>query len=143
MKQEKTNKEQTQQKFKDGDILFDEESKQAFLFVGTYEMASKCRYATDIEIDEWNEKVLHPIGQHYSKHKKALVHWFKPYDKVVARSVWDANNKEEQNEWFPTFFAYYDKENRNFPFHTMHGINSHCLPYNEQTAKLIGTFDNL
>lgn len=56
---------------------------------------------------------------------------FKPFDKVVCRCE-DAN-------WDADFFSYYSPEFVTAPYQCVGNGYQYCLPYNEETAKLIGT----
>lgn len=60
---------------------------------------------------------------------------FKPFDKVICRDsdadIWEAN-----------FFSHYDAK-AYFPFFCNNCGYKYCLPYNEKTAKLIGTTNNV
>lgn len=57
---------------------------------------------------------------------------FKPFDKVVVR---------DEGTWHIDLFERY-KPGEEFPYEGMHQSWKHCLPYNEETAKLIGTKDD-
>ena len=54
---------------------------------------------------------------------------FKPFDKVVVR---------DEGLWHIDFFETY-LPGEEFPYEGMHQTWQHCLPFNEETAKLIGT----
>lgn len=58
----------------------------------------------------------------------------KPFDKVVARDG-------EDLVWFADLFSHIDKENNRFA--CVGNLWNVCLPYNEETAKLIGTTNNV
>jgi hypothetical protein len=58
---------------------------------------------------------------------------FKPFDKVVVR---------DECTWHIDFFERYLPGNDTFPYECMHQSWKHCLPFNEETAKLIGTKDD-
>lgn len=58
---------------------------------------------------------------------------FKPFDKVLVR------DNDKQN-WRASLFAYYD-ENAKYHYVCIPYINTQCIPYNEQTAHLLGTTD--
>lgn len=93
---------------------------------------NQLRFASDEEIDKWNKK-LHLSGNHYSKSKKKIIDWFNPFDKVLVR--------DEDNElWDCSLFSYYTK-NQVHPYFCLGVYYAHCIPYNEKTAHLIGTFD--
>ncbi len=55
---------------------------------------------------------------------------FKPFDKVVARS--------DGEIWTAELFSRYN-QSTNYPYSCIGSNYSECLPYNERTAKLIGT----
>lgn len=55
---------------------------------------------------------------------------FKTFDKVVARCGTD--------NWRGDLFSYYDSDN-DYPYSCIGTFYSECLPYNNETAKLIGT----
>lgn len=57
---------------------------------------------------------------------------FMPFDKVIG------NN---DHEWHIDFFERYDLKD-NFPYICMTDSYKKCLPYNEETAKLIGTWND-
>lgn len=58
-------------------------------------------------------------------------HDFKPFDKVVVR---------DGGLWYINFFERYLPDEKS-PYECLHGVWKHCLPFNEETAKLIGTKD--
>ena len=60
-----------------------------------------------------------------------LPHDFKPFDKVVVR---------DEGLWYINFFERYLPGEKS-PYECLHGIWKHCLPFNEETAKLIGAKD--
>ena len=103
-----------------------------FDYVGKFN-DNQLRFASDEEIDKWNEK-LHLIGSHYSKSKKKIVDWFNPFDKVLV--------KNKSGRWTCNLFSHYVK-GENSPQYVC--INtayySKCVPYNEKTAHLIGTYN--
>lgn len=59
---------------------------------------------------------------------------FKPFDRVVVR------DKETDYEWFADLFSHYDADTEKFV--CLGSVWAVCLPYNEETAKLIGTTDD-
>jgi hypothetical protein len=63
-------------------------------------------------------------------------HQFKPFDKVVVR------DNGRGSLWTIDHFSFYDVRNQ---IYQCAGGTAwrHCLPYNEMTAKLIGTTDEL
>jgi len=94
--------------------------------------------ATPEEITKWNEKMLEPNHLHYSKSKRKIIHWFLPFDRIVER----CKDDDEVGEWTAGMFSHYDKENPYYPYRTLCGFANECLPYNDKTAKLIGTTDD-
>lgn len=62
-------------------------------------------------------------------------HQFKPFDKVVVRDC-------PVDPWQADFFSHYDDGEYHFVC-AGGGCWRYCLPYNEMTAKLIGTTDEL
>lgn len=62
-------------------------------------------------------------------------HQFKPFDKVVVRDG-------PVDPWQADFFSHYDDGDYHFMC-TGGECWRYCLPYNEMTAKLIGTTDEL
>lgn len=58
---------------------------------------------------------------------------FKPFDKVLARDT-------EDSTWCADFFSHIDEDYR---YACVGATWDFCIPYNEETAKLIGTTDNL
>jgi hypothetical protein len=62
-----------------------------------------------------------------------LPHDFKPFDKVVVRN----NHGTWQIDLFYTF-----DPTAEYPYNCMCSNWQQCLPFNEETAKLIGTKDN-
>ena len=63
---------------------------------------------------------------------------FKPFDKVVVRT-----SDEVTKHWHCSVFSHLN-ENSEWPYIMITGFcYKHCLPYNEMTAKLVGTTDEL
>ena len=59
---------------------------------------------------------------------------FKPFDKVVVRETYGA-------KWSVNFFSNYEY-GTDYPYRCLNDVYFCCLPYNEETAKLIGTTDD-
>ena len=57
-------------------------------------------------------------------------HQFKPFDKVLVRDC-------EQHAWKVGIYSHYDKESHTYVCAGSYYIQ--CIPYNENTAHLIGT----
>mgnify|MGYP006924878832 CR=1 FL=1 len=72
-------------------------------------------------------------GYKYDKEQHLLIKQeFKPFDKVLVRD--DPNQK-----WTVDMFSYYNREDNDYPYICVGNHYCHCLPYNEQTAHLVGT----
>lgn len=56
-------------------------------------------------------------------------HQFKPFEQVLVR---DSNN----GPWRTNFYSHLDNNNDHV---CIHGIWNYCIPYNEETAHLLGT----
>lgn len=56
---------------------------------------------------------------------------FKPFDQVLVRD-------SEQGIWKAGIFSHYEKES-NMPYICIGSFYAQCIPYNEETAHLIGT----
>ena len=96
------------------------------------------KFATDSEKQQLFE-ALAKEGKHWDAEKKQIVDLkpkveFKPFDKVVVRD-------KEDLVWFADLFSHIDKENNRFA--CVGNFWNVCLPYNEETAKLIGTTNNV
>jgi len=140
-------KEGKQTKFKVGDVIADDyetvlvsdkRKTEDYLLDPERANAPEQTYhlATPKEITKWNKEVLEPIHLHYSKSKRKIIHWFLPFDRVLVRS------DDAYNPWEISFFGWYDKDSDN-PYTCINGSAwKECLPYNENTAKLIGTTDD-
>lgn len=84
-------------------------------------------YDKDGKFSENGEVVLFPSKDVRDWTDYQSNYQFKPFDKVIARAGY---------KWTPTFFSFYDKDNNTF---NCNGISyKECLPYNEETVKLIG-----
>ena len=160
-----------QPEFKDGDILYvktkklgseyiiinklSKEAKTAFYVA--YNLSSKkifcnltyfvccdkeisiLRQATDYEKSQLFD-ALAKKNKAWDSEKKAIVDlkpkWTpKPFDRVITRvgvnSIWTAN-----------IFSHVDQHGKYVTIGCISGY-TYCLPYNEETAKLIGTTNNL
>lgn len=90
--------------------------------------------ATDSEIDEWNNEI-HLRGKHYSKSKKKIIDWFRPFERVLVRNG-------RYGKWRCSLFSYYEKEREKQPYFCGNSSWECCIRYNEKTAHLIGTRDD-
>ena len=153
--------EKSQLEFKDGDIVVAEEDnyydKVIFIAAIKDDIVSKAlinvryedyevhyneyrfgrnrslRLATDSEKQQLFD-ALAKEGKAWDAEKKQIVDlkpkvYFKPFDKVVVRNT-------EDSIWQADFFSHIDVDNR---YACVGATWSFCIPYNEETAKLIGT----
>lgn len=153
--------EKAQPEFKDGDIVHDVHGYNTYIIkefsnkhIKIYAGLSKqygaishkigissifhLRLATEEEKQQLFE-ALAKEGKHWDAEKKQIVDLkpkveFKPFDKVVVRD-------KEDLVWFADLFSHIDKENNRFA--CVGNFWNVCLPYNEETAKLIGTTNNV
>lgn len=156
--------ENNQPEFKDGDIVCI--SGMGYLAYGIVKSidnsSKKLEYyalndMSTLKTDDWlsfEDKQIQPItetqqiilfdalakeGKAWDADKKMIVNLktkveFKPFDKVVVRD-------KEDLVWFADLFSHIDKENNRFA--CVGNFWNVCLPYNEETAKLIGTTNNV
>ena len=157
--------EKTQPEFKDGDILSCDEdtyTKHTTLILHkdeniTESIVSLIRHK---ELVETNEPIndfllsrLYPAredekqqlfsalskkNKRWDSKKKQIVDLkpkceFKPFDKVLGR-----NEKDEV--WEAELFSHYREESQ-YPFRCIGFSRKYCIPYNEETAHLLGTTD--
>lgn len=59
---------------------------------------------------------------------------FKPFDKVLVR--------DNGGLWFCSLFSHISKKQDRYKYITVTGSFENCIPYNEQTAHLLGTTEN-
>lgn len=156
-----------QQEFKDGDVVFVRLKRFCFIEIFNYfkddylydhaSLSTKlqiidicCKYpiskdeiveirlATDLEKKQLFE-ALAKKGKSWNAEKKAIVDlkpkWnLKPFDKVITRvdvnAIWTAN-----------IFSHVDQYGEYVTIGCVGGY-PYCIPYNEETAKLIGTTNN-
>lgn len=95
--------------------------------------------ATDSEKQQLFD-ALEKEGKAWDAEKKQIVDLpkkceFKPFDKVICRD-------SDAEIWKANFFSHYDAK-AYFPFFCNNCGYKYCLPYNEKTAKLIGTTNNV
>lgn len=97
------------------------------------------RKATDEERKQFIEKVEHILKGKYNPEtlqvepiKPEVPFNLKPFDKVLVR-----DNSDEK--WTISMFSYYDQEDDIFSYVCVSNRYCQCIPYNEQTAYLIGT----
>ena len=158
--------EKPQPEFKDGDILFSYGTTSIFIFSGFikykgfgYYVAlayqglifskggvwchpdAQVRYATEKEKQQLFD-ALAKEGKAWDAEKKQIVdlkpdYKFKPFDKVVVYC-------EILEEWSCDIFSHYDKnyEGKEVIVCLGGGAYFKALPFNKETAKLLGTTNN-
>ena len=97
------------------------------------------RLATDSEKQQLFD-ALEKDGKAWDADKKAIVDlkpkWTpKPFDRVITRNAAD-------DVWTANFFSHMDSHGEYVTIACVGGY-TYCLPYNEKTAKLIGTTNNV
>lgn len=97
------------------------------------------RKAADEECKKFIEKIERALKGKYNPKtlqiepvKPEVPFNLKPFDKVLVRD--DPNQK-----WTVAMFSYYNQEDNDYPYICVGNHYCHCLPYNEQTAHLVGT----
>ena len=155
--------EKTQPEFKDGDIVCI--SGMGYLTYGIVKSidnsSKKLEYyvlndMSTLNFEDWlsfEGKQIQPItetqqiilfdalakdGKAWDAEKKQIVDLkpkieFKPFDKVVVRDT-------EYSTWCADLFSHIDEDYR---YACVGATWSFCIPYNEETAKLIGTTNNV
>lgn len=160
--------EKAQPEFKDGDILYcegdslhfsmililkilpDKMQEYAYMVNETYDWTHICcdktlnagdisrlRYATEEE-KQHLFNALAKKGKQWDAEKKMIVdlkpkYEFKPFDKVLGRN-------EKDDVWEAELFSHYREESQ-YPFRCIGFSRKYCIPYNEETAHLLGTTD--
>lgn len=149
--------EKTQPEFKDGDIVVYGESVAicrrfykhtlsfyislnemfGLLFADEVESSEEYRFATEEEKQQLFD-ALEKEGKAWDAEKKQIVDLksnveLKPFDKVVVRDT-------EYSTWCADLFSHIDEDYR---YACVGATWSFCIPYNEETAKLIGTTNNV
>lgn len=158
--------EKTQPEFKIGDILFVKYNNRNIIFIlsninGKFynhrvrldsnkviinysdshfqnEGIEFIRYATEEEKKQLFS-ALEKKGKAWDAEKKQIVDLkpkceFKPFDKVLGRN-------EKDDVWEAELFSHY-KEESQYPFRCIGFSRKYCIPYNKETAHLLGTTDD-
>lgn len=107
------------------------------LFADEVESSEEYRFATDEDKQQLFD-ALAKEGKAWDAEKKQFVDLkpkieFKPFDKVVVRDT-------EYSTWCADLFSHIDEDYR---YACVGATWSFCIPYNEETAKLIGTTNNV
>lgn len=154
--------------FKDGDVLFVKCKGSAFIEIFNYfknngdlydhtsldtttheldisgeykifkENIIEIRLATEEEKQQLFD-ALEKKSKAWDSEKKAIVDLkpkceFKPFDKVLGRN-------EKDDVWEAELFSHYREESQ-YPFRCIGFSRKYCIPYNEDTAHLLGTTDD-
>ena len=157
-----------QTEFKDGDIVFykceiDDVPSNIFIFRGKDQHIPYYSYYASLDSDGFlsyrlgafgiynrefrlatEEEKLHLFdalakkGKAWDAEKKQIVDLkpkceFKPFDKVLGRN-------EKDDVWEAELFSHYREESQ-YPFRCIGFSRKYCIPYNEETAHLLGTTD--
>lgn len=157
-------------KFEDGDIAFADYGNRQYVFIVSGETGLSEGYNSSIYLDlssptssvafgtsffkkdlcelrlatEEEKKqlfsALEKKGDAWDSEHKMIVDLpknceFKPFDKVICRD-------SDADIWKASFFSHYD-ERAYYPFFCNNCGYKYCLPYNDETAKLIGTTNNV
>lgn len=148
--------------FKRGDVVRSIDDRTLAVFKGWENNNYTSFYASIVhhaKVDEWDEDIVLAIESFYKEPEEfvrgfivdAEEHYngkynpetlqvesikskceFKPFDKVLVR---DASNQK----WKVDMFSYYNREDNDYPYICVGNHYCHCLPYNKQTAHLVGT----
>ena len=108
------------------------------LFADEVESSEEYRFATEEEKQQLFD-ALAKKGKAWDAEKKQIVDLkpkceFKPFDKVLGRN-------EKGEVWEAELFSHYKEESR-YPFCCIGFSRKYCIPYNKETAHLLGTTDN-
>jgi hypothetical protein len=130
--------------YKDGDerafyyAFYNTDDKFTIAEYGNTRVHYSLRPATDSEKQQLFD-ALAKKGKAWDAEKKQIVDLkpkceFKPFDKVLGRNEKDA-------VWEAELFSHY-KEESQYPFCCIGFSRKYCIPYNEETAHLLGTTDD-
>ena len=61
-----------------------------------------------------------------------MKHQFKPFDQVLVRD-------NDNEEWYPAHYRFYNTNDTEYPHICDNLAWKQCIPYNEETAHLVGT----
>lgn len=149
--------EKIESKFKDGDVLINEEGKlyllvnkinnctgKAAILYPDGNFIAEAAFTLPVEglvlatPSDKNKLLsfLNRKGYKYDKKQYKLIKQeFKPFDKVLVRD--DINEK-----WSINLFSYYEEEDQAFPYVCVSGRYEHCIPY-EGNEHLVDKKDDL
>lgn len=129
--------------YKDGDerafyyAFYNTDDKFTIAEYGNTRVHYSLRPATDSEKQQLFD-ALEKKGKAWDSEKKQIVDLPKkcelnPFDQVLVRD----NSKQK---WIPDMYRFYDKDEE-FPYNCFSSTYKRCIPYNEETAHLLGTTD--
>lgn len=128
--------------YKDGDerafyyAFYNVDDKYTLDEYGNTKVHYSLRLATDSEKQQLFD-ALAKEGKAWDAEKKQIVDLkpkvdeLKPFDKVLVRD-------SESDKWRANLFGYIDKDGY---YHCVYANWAYCIPYNEETAHLLGTTD--
>lgn len=130
--------------YKDGDerafyyAFYNADDKYTLDEYGNTKVHYSLRLATDSEKQQLFE-ALAKKNKRWDAEKKQIVDLkpkceFKPFDKVLGRN-------EKDDVWEAELFSHYREESQ-YPFRCIGFSRKYCIPYNEETAHLLGTTDD-
>ena len=130
--------------YKDGDerafyyAFYNADDKFTKAEYGNTKVHYSLRPATDSEKQQLFD-ALAKKNKAWDAEKKQIVDLpkkceFKPFDKVLGRN-------EKDDVWEAELFSHY-KEESQYPFRCIGFSRKYCIPYNEETAHLLGTTDD-
>lgn len=130
--------------YKDGDerafyyAFYNTDDKFTIAEYGNTRVHYSLRPATDSEKQQLFD-ALAKKGKRWDAEKKQIVDLkpkceFKPFDKVLGRN-------EKDDVWEAELFSHYREESQ-YPFRCIGFSRKYCIPYNEETAHLLGTTDD-
>ena len=107
------------------------------LFADEVESSEEYRFATEEEKQQLFD-ALTKKGKAWDSEKKQIVDLkpkceLKPFDKVLGRN-------EKDGVWEADLFSHYREESQ-YPFRCIGFGRKYCIPYNKETAHLLGTTD--
>ena len=124
-----------------GKLIGKNEIEDTLTFGNQYEIENE-KFVTDQAFDlrisvheelreatEGEAITFHEAYTIWEKSKKQSA--FKPFDKVLVRD-------SESDKWRANLFGYIDKDKY---YHCVYANWAYCIPYNEETAHLLGTTD--
>ena len=108
------------------------------LFADEVESSEEYRFATEEEKQQLFDALVKK-GKAWDAEKKQIVDLkpkceLKPFDKVLGRN-------EKDGVWEADLFSHYREESQ-YPFRCIGFGRKYCIPYNEETAHLLGTTDD-